>query len=683
VDYELMHCDIKFLSGERPPALEVPISTAYWSKRGFLGAMPEKGSLVICGFRDVHEGEATHPLILGFLPNGSKTALRYHPLNPGGERDADEVDVPQEDVVKELEGIYDVDRHKMRKIYPGDIFGMSDKGAELLLNENVRLFGKDGSEFQLRSEDKSSLISTLDFYRTTAASRKRAGRVVRNGLNMPSDFIEDGVLDEAHPLFEEMVEQGFVFEDGTLVDDINSLPFARLSSGERHSVITDNQVNPNDTNARAFVEERSEIQEFSDQRMPQSEELGFDADRFGENTSFNPFIEHVQGTVVGNDPYTSRGRSRYGELLRPSLFQSPDDDEGTPNMEVVPNQSSSQQKNMVAASMYRMRRPDGLGELFYAHDKEGHVFFSIPRSTSNASSLGAGRSIEGDIKGSTKLTMGANTSDGESMDLTARGGFKWNLGTASNSNRSLDLTSKGGLSFEVNGSDVDGFAYNGTYNGDYGESVSGSKGVSVSGEHTEEVGGKKSISVGSLNQSIGTGNMKTTVAGDRSTDVLGHDSEQIGQGQETTIINSDENSNVADKTDIKSGDRTCDFLAPAEDRISFASSGTMTRESNVQMDYTLSSDGAGTFRTEAESGSYTVDMGAGSISLTASSGNIDLTAGVTISMEATSINMNGQVGLGNGANAPNAVIGGNAGPSPHRDYIVGIPLLGNPKVKTV
>jgi hypothetical protein len=683
VDYEKMICDIRFLSGSRPPALEVPISSAYWSKRAFLGAMPEEGALAICGFMDAHEGKMNKPLILSFLPNGSKTALRYHPLGHSGERDAEELDVPEDALQTDLEGIYGVDRHKMRKIYPGDIFAMSEQGSELLLNQSVRLFNRGGSEFQLRDEDNSSILSTLDFYRTTAASRKRSGRVIRNALNVPSDFTgEDEKLDENHPLFEEFVDAGLIFEDGTLVDDVNSLPATRLSDGERHSVITENLQNPDSIDSSAFVEERTEIQEFSDQRIPHGQELGIDSDRIEED-HFSPFIEKVTGTVIGNNPFTSMGRSRYGQLLRPSIFKSPDDSEGNPSMEIVDNEASEKEKNLVAASLYRMQRSDNRGELFFSHDKEGHVFFSIPSSTSKTSNLGGGRSIEGDVKGSTKLTMGANNNDNESLDIQARGGFNWNLGTINSSNRSLDLSTEGGVGINVKGSDVDGSALNAKFTGNCGISITGDKGESISGEFIQEIGGKKRLTAQSVNESIGSGGMDRTVMGDRRENISGKKEEQIGKGHSKTIVKSGKGGPNAEKTDIKAGNRQVKFLAPAKDEIQFTSTGTISRKSTGPMSYTMSTPAAGQFSTSANTGVYNVTMNSGSINLTASAGVINITSGVTVSIQSSNISLTGSVGLGGGSGAPNSVIGGVPGPSPHIDYILGIPLTGNPLVRTV
>jgi hypothetical protein len=80
VDYENMVCDLAFLQGSSPVAEEVPLASAYWSKRGFLGAMPTVGSIVITGNTGSFGMSQTRPLILAFLPNGYKTALRFDPI---------------------------------------------------------------------------------------------------------------------------------------------------------------------------------------------------------------------------------------------------------------------------------------------------------------------------------------------------------------------------------------------------------------------------------------------------------------------------------------------------------------------------------------------------------------------------------------------------------------------------
>jgi hypothetical protein len=682
VDYENMVCDVQFLTGARPPGLEVPISAAYWSQRSFLGAMPEEGALAICGFMDAHQGQANSPLILSFLPNGYKTALRYHPLGPTGERDAPEVNIPKEAQLKDLEGLYDVTRYKMRKLYPGDIFGMSEQGSEILLNESAHLMNQQGSELLLRGSDNASILTSLDHYRTTAASRKRSGRIVRNKLNVPSDLTNgNGQVPENHPLFDHFLDLGLVFEDGTLVDDVNNLPASRMPGGDLQSVITPNQRDPNKPETDAFVEERMEIQETSDQRIPEGPEQGFDSDHLLNH--FEPFIEKVSGTVVGNDAYSSKGRSRYGQLLRPSLFSSSQDTSGQPRMEVIPNEPSEREKNLAAAYLYRMRRPDGQGELFVSHDKEGHVFLSIPASTSKSSNLGAGRSVEADLKGSSKVTMGSNSQDNESMDLDAEGGFKWNLGTLGSSNRSLELKTRGGLSFDVRGSDVDGSAFNGKFTGNYGVSITGDKGESVSGTSIEEVGGKKRMASESYNQSVGTGNFSRTITSDKQETVSGKVDQSIGKGRKTTITKAGKGTQNAEELDIKSGNRETKFLAPAKDNIKFTSTGEHSIEATGPLRTSQSTPSAGQFSTSANTGVYSVSMNTGSIALNASAGVITLASGVTVSIQSSVISLTGSVGLGAGASAPNAVIGGVPGPSPHIDFITGLPLLGNPLVRTV
>jgi len=676
VDYENMVCDIMWLQGRLPPAREVPISSAYWSKRGFLGAMPEVGAIAVCGFSAIHKDQGVRPYILSFLPNGYKTALGFDPFG-AAERDAEELTTPMETVQRELDGIYGPTRHRMRKLYPGDIYGASDKGAELILDRDVRLLHTGGGEIWLRSEDQSLITTTLDAYHTTAATRRRSGRVTRSALTMPDDL----AFEEGTEIFEHLVDAGILFEDGDLAPDINRLPYITLESGERLAVVTENLEDPNDPDVRAFTEDRVEIQEFSDQRMPFPDHYGFDADLIGPETQWNPFIERVSGTVVGNNPYTAEGRSNYGKLLKPVIFSDPNSTSGRPRMEALKNDAEETEKSLAAAQMYRMRRPDGLGELFLAHDKEGHVFLSIPASTSKKSNLGAGRSVEADVKGSTKLVMGANKNDRTSLDLKAKGGFKWSLGSIDRSGRSLDLTTSGGIKLKVRGPDGNGYGMQSEIQGDVGMAIEGSMGTAVSDDSIEEVGGSKSMSAEGMEVSVGMGSLNTNVLSDKSTTVKGTVTDSIGTGRSTTITKATSTGSNAEELKILSGNRQTTFGAPASDTISFGTSGTKTVESAGPLTCTWQSPTSGNFTFQASTGTYSVTMGAGSISMTGAT--VQMTAATSIGMKAPTIGLTGNVGLGNGAAATLPVIGGAPGPSPYIDPFTGLPLTGNPLVRTV
>lgn len=684
VDYEKMLCDIQWIQGTTPPSREVPITSAYWSKRGFLGAMPEQGAIAVCGFSAVHENQGVRPYILAFLPNGYKTALGFDPMGVI-ERDDDEIDKPTEALQRELDGLYGPTRHKMRKLYPGDIYGASTKGAELLLDRDVRLFDADGSEFWLRAEDQSATLTTLDYYQTTGAGRHRSGRIIRNALTVPADFSagEDGRIQPDTILFEHLVDAGIIFEDGTLTPDVNGLPFVTLESGERNAIVTENLRDPSHPEARAFTEDRLELQEFSDQQRGFPDHYGFDADILSDESHFTPFIERTVGTLVGNSAYTVRGRSNYGKILKPVVFNSPSSTTGQPRLEQVQNTEDEQEKNLAGAFLYRMQRPDGLGELFVSHDKEGHVFLSIPASTSKKSNLGAGRSLEADFKGSVKTVMGADKTDRLSFDLAAAGGLRWTIGSVASTGRSLDLTAKGGVALKVTQSDADGYAFKQELQGNVGESVEGSKGTSVSDDHLEEAGGKREIKAEKVSLSAGTGDFDVNSMSNQNKTIKGTVTKNIGQGRKTTIVSAPLTGSNAEELTILSGNRNTTFGAPATDTLSFASTGTKTVQAGGPLTCNWQTASSGEYNFRAASGTFSVQLGSGSISLVSGTGAVTITSGASANIEAPKIGLTGNVGLGQGASSPHAVIGGVAGPSPHLDYLTGLPLRGNPLVRTV
>lgn len=677
IDYENFVCDIQWRQGATPPAREVQISGSYWSKRGFLGAMPEVGSVVICGFSAAHEDAAIKPYILSYLPNGFQTALGFDPFG-FAERDTDEINQPLQDLQRELDGIYGPTRHKFRKIYPGDIYAASDKGAELILDTDAHLFSKSGGELWLRSEDQSLITTTLDSYTTTAATRRRSGRITRSALTLPVDLTvgENARIEPDTVLYQLLLDAGLIFEDGSFPPDINQLPYIPLESGERLGLVTENLADVTDPDVRVFTEDRMEIQEFTDQRLPYPDHYGFDGDKIGEAPAWSLFIERVVGTVVGNDPYSARGRSQYGKLLKPVLFDTPNATSGQARLEPVQNSAQSDEKGLAGAYLYRMQRPDGLGEMFVSHDKEGHVFLSIPASTSKKSNLGAGRSVEAELKGSAKVVMGANKNDRSSLDLNMTGGMKWTLGTLNTTNRSLDLNARGGLGLKI-GADLDGASVTGEMAGDMGLALEGSMGVSVTEDYIVEANGQMSTSAEAQEQSVGNGDFNQNVLSNINRNIKGQVTSNIGEGRKTTIAKPSTTGPSAEELRILTGNRQTTFGAPATDTITFASSGSRTVQSTGPLTATWQSATSGNFSFQATGGTYSVTLGSGVVSMTAA--NINLTGSTNVTITAPNINVTGRVALGN-PTAALAVVGGVPGPSPYIDPLTGLPLTGNPLV---
>jgi len=667
VDYENMVGDIHWLQGSSPPAREVPLTSAYWSPRGFLGAMPMEGATVVCGFTAAHEDHATKPYILAFLPNGYITALGFDPFSLA-ERGAIDSEVPLDVLQKELGGIYGPTRHKMRKLYPGDIYGASDKGAEFLLDTDARLLDTSGSEIWLRAEDQSLITTAMDMYHTSSASRVRDGRVVRNALSLPEGF----QVPPQGLLFDALVEAGVIFDDGTLAPDVNAMAGIPLPSGDRLVLVGPSGTSFDNPEAEVWTERRVEIFETTPlQKVPYPDHYGFDAEKIGQTR--NLFIEKVHGTVVGNDAYTLKGRSTYGKPLKPVLFTTGSASQGNPRLEAVEDNAEA---SLTAAYLYRMVRPDGLGEVFVAHDKEGHYFLSIPASTSKKSNLGAGRSVEADIKGSIKAVIGANKDDRASIDLVASGGMKWNLGTLTASERSLDLVAKGGIGIKA-GQDLDGSSLTAEMGGDVGLSVTGSFGVGTSEDILLEATGRMQLSSEGMAVTVGTGDLTETVLSNKNTTISGQNTSTIGQGVKTTVLSASTQSSNAVETRILSGDRETLFGLPAEDKITFATTGTVTTQATGSLSASWQSSGVGEFTFQAPSGTYSVNLGAGTITMNSASANITSTA--NIALQAPNISVVGRVALGT-AGAALAVPGGVPGPSPYLDPLTGLPLTGNPLV---
>jgi len=82
------------------------------------------------------------------------------------------------------------------------------------------------------------------------------------------------------------------------------------------------------TDSDTLTEYRIELDHSWDGTLPVTEQTdGFDADRLpsdnvqdGATSSSGPYLQWVLGSVVGNDPYTSRGRTLYGLPLAPQIF---------------------------------------------------------------------------------------------------------------------------------------------------------------------------------------------------------------------------------------------------------------------------------------------------------------------------------------------------------------------------
>ena len=181
------------------------------------------------------------------------------------------------------------------------------------------------------------------------ASRVSKGELTPHGVFVRSDttlpFTDSGITfkDNIDPY--SFLSRGlFIGSDGAALDptkvvsgaEYGGKPMFRVSidpSPEAGTSPSNSLVASNVTEGDTLTEYRIEMDHSWDGRLPVTEQTdGFDADRLPSDSvqvnamaSGAPFLTWVLGSVVGNDPYTNRGRKLYGLPLAPVIF----DDDGT------------------------------------------------------------------------------------------------------------------------------------------------------------------------------------------------------------------------------------------------------------------------------------------------------------------------------------------------------------------
>lgn len=176
-------------------------------------------------------------------------------------------------------------------------------------NSELRSFGTERSFNQLVPN------TVFDRFEDGSVGARNSGVFFEAALD-PYDFLERG----SYTL------SGFAFDDKVRSDAVyGGKPYYRVS---RQTDSAGNYLNAaigNSLQARAYTEHRIELTHTWDGRLPVTDQTDdFDADRLprtqGGVSSNRPFLESVMGTVVGNDPYTVEGRSKYGKPLKPRVF---------------------------------------------------------------------------------------------------------------------------------------------------------------------------------------------------------------------------------------------------------------------------------------------------------------------------------------------------------------------------
>ena len=277
VDNEKLEVDIIFLDSLGSES-KVPITAAYAGYRSFLGGLPTVGDWAIIGYSKT--GNLYNPFIVQFLPQGYQLGL------------ANDVLEDERILTDNSEG--NKIRHKMQKLYEGEIYASSMYGSEIYLDKNLSISNSKLNEILLRSADQSFNINALNGYLNYCGIRSIAGLIHRNALINDPEFQSQG--DSLFPVYYN--EEGLPCYTVPYTGTINSAdPYGRETIND---------------NLQGFIEHRTEVKELEHPILGVTESnSGVDLDsmyklRSDGKESNRPLVVQVLGTLVGNDPEIGR-----------------------------------------------------------------------------------------------------------------------------------------------------------------------------------------------------------------------------------------------------------------------------------------------------------------------------------------------------------------------------------------
>lgn len=676
VDELELKCDIKVLTGggER---FEVDLTQGIAGPRSFWGGVPEVNSLVIIGYRRRHK-QLHEAMILGYLPIGKRSAMRFDPL-----ASSDPSEISPEDAELYSQVFSPQTRYKRLALRPGDVGGMSSAGAEFVLSRDVRMVNRAGDSFELRDSDRTLVSQALHRVENEAGVLRLSGPVRRSGFFLPPDIFASGKTFKgtSERFFGSEVLKRLTASENTVFNIINNpatFPPVTYSNGRQaHYPVTSPGVNFEDVATGAgsepYTEDRLEMTHTTDLVQEVREEIdGFQMDR-------KPiYIERVLGTLIGNDSSSDTGLQQYGQLLRPKVF----DDflatgPGVFTTEPIGRSAMDDSEAYTTTGAYLFRlipppspagRSDTVSTFAVAVSKQGKLFMNVPGSRVEKYSSGTKNvSAEINMEGALKMRLGAATPDNIALHLTLEGGAVFDFrGGASGA----------GLTFRTHSSYIiEAKGVQDTNNVAYSENLQGNRESFTAADSVQNVAGAK----------ITTVNGGYTILADRFSVQA-----QSGFGLNAGGIDV-----------LSSGKSQYQYALQVLEtivlggKISTILAGGLT-ETAVVGARTINVLG-GAMATNIPAGAYSVTVGSGAISLTTATGALSLAAaGGAVSMSA-GLAMTVTAGLAMNLTASTAVvvttpqmlIGSPAAAlgvcrgvpmmppgSPSLDWITGLPLQG-------
>lgn len=637
VDYESALVDVIYLDGFGGEP-KVPFAMTGAGNRYFMGSMPAFNDICLVGF--IKAGGMTDPIVIGFLPQGYKSALSYDLLG-----------VPEafDEVLKPI-------RPKMRKVYDGELFLSSHQGSDILIDKNILLSNSGLVDLMLKESDQSVHINSVGYFLNTTGVRISQGPIIRNDLLDDPEILSKGV-------------PTYINSEGTPVYIPNLNPSLNsINPYGRESVDDDNP---------AFIEHRLEIKEYDDPNIPvTSSNSGVDVDSFytenSDGGSSKPMVVQVLGTLTGNDPVGDK--NRYGIILKPRIFADPITMKGSPE-ELPCIVDSGVDETTSLAAAYSLKFPNS-GTAFYVN-KQGKYFANLAASSS-IDPIGAGESAEINIQGHSRIYMGKNIDKNRSLTLNTAGGVETNWGFDNDKNRSWDATFRKAVSWNILGSDSDGISMGMRVTGDVRVDIEGSRYTEIRGSDIRLVHGiiedkylgkKVNHYVTDVNNTYGGKYVELTV---------GHHNQTFSTGISRTILapNIIAGDRDAESTEIKLGNYKHKMLLGSKNEEILLGN----HSSKVGIGNRSISVGVGNYSVKCDIGNIDIKTTVGSINVKTTTGEVTVegSLGVKIKSNAKVTVDAPIVNIGRNRPLQGIVTGGPAG---HRDYITGLPLVGSNTVK--
>lgn len=709
VDCETMVCSVRYETGtgERQ---DVPLpAPGGGGPRSWSGNIPEPGTKVLLGWKQ-YSNRAFSPYIIQYVTVGTFPAREFEPfstVDPAEAAEALSIHPELEDDPHVNLGIV---RLKSRKGYCGDFLASASDGAEMVLDRDAYLTNRAGNEIRLRDSDQTFVLQAPNVFESNSAGTYRRGLIRRMAFNLQPDLALAG-FDPSEDIFsdwvagkfnvdgdadlfsgarnllnqvtvgtlayENLLGFGLINDDGTPSSFIDSdpddlfYPYVVTSDGMRISYVVDGEHNASFSDTmHCYVEDRLELRHTHDGVMPVTEE----GDGVQIDTTTPILIEDVRGTVVGNDPHTEAGRQLYKRIMTMNVFTSDDQQGPSPGPEfgtIDTSQDLNGANTRALARLFRVFAPEGSNQFAFGISKEGRVFLHVPAGQTGLDDKG--KSIDMNVAGLIKAIVGADTTR-TSLDLKMMGGVKLDIGAFSDDADpdapelvSVDLNLKGkirtnyagpgGREALVTGNDV--------------SSTSGSKFEMVQGSVVRNVGGGEAVEAFSITHNAGMGGYKQKCAGDYNNTVLGKTTELYAQLRQSTFALNDV------KIVIAGVDSTTVLLGSIARTVA-AGAGIVD---TVTAGNYLASVATGNHIVNVGTGNLVATVGAGNLALTAMGGPVTITASLTATLAAATVaNIAAPITKIGLSVAGSAVAGIPGPPSPHLDYITGLPLMGIPTV---